>query len=502
MTKFRNLPLFVILMGITSASMIIPVLFAARLEQWMYARTFFYHSVVLSILTLFIAIAIANNPLTNKSASRLLDLLGAFIVMPIFMAMPVQALLPQYGMFPIYFEMLSSFTTTGASIFNQPENIPDVIHFWRGYISWIGGFMMLVVAIAIFMPINLGGFEVYSSASGKIAVAGSGRRAAVRDRMVKYSLQIFPLYFTATAILTLILLLSGDRILVAVIHAMSVMSTSSVSPIGGVQYAGSGFVGEVAIFFFLFLAISRHWFLSLGEHGLKSLVLSDRELNLSLTIILIIPLLLFLRHWLAAADVAAADDAAQAGSALWGALFTCLSFLTTTGFESGSWAASQNWSGLGTSGLILMGLAVMGGGIATTAGGMKLLRVYSLYKHGIREMQRLSYPSSVGGSGTRARSLRREGAYAAWVFFMLFLVSIAVGLILLSATGIAFEDALILAISGLSNTGNLLGVASDNDLKYSDLSNAARGVLCALMILGRMEALAVIAIFNPSFWRK
>lgn len=502
MIRVRNLPLFVILMGITAVSMMIPVLFASRLEQWLYARTFFYHSVVLGILTLLITIAMSNRELSNKSASRLLDLLGAFLIMPMLMALPVQALLPQYGMFPIYFEMLSSFTTTGASIFDQPQAIPDVVHFWRGYVSWMGGFLMLVVAIAIFLPINLGGFEVYSNVSGNMAAAAKIRRGTVRDRMVKYAVQIFPLYFMATAVLTLLLLWSGDRILVAVIHAMSTMSTSSVSPIGGVQYAASGGLGELAIFLFLFLAISRHWFLSLSEHGLKTLVLKDRELNLCLILIITIPLLLFVRHWLAAAEVAAADDAAQAGSALWGALFTCLSFLTTTGFESGSWAASQNWSGLGTSGLILMGLAVMGGGIATTAGGMKLLRVYSLYKHGIREMQRLSYPSSVGGAGVRARSIRREGAYAAWVFFMLFLISVAVGLVLLSATGIAFEDALILAIAGLSNTGNLLSVASDNDLHYKDISDAARAVLCALMILGRMEALAVIAIFNPSFWRK
>ena len=133
----------------------------------------------------------------------------------------------------------------------------------------------------------------------------------------------------------------------------------------------------------------------------------DKEVNLMLICVTVIPILLFIRHWSSAFEISEQADAGAAFGALWGGVFMVLSFLTTTGFESEYWSTSRSWSGLGTTGLILMGLAVMGGGIATTAGGVKLLRVYALYKHGVRELQRLSFPSSVVGSGNAARSFRR-----------------------------------------------------------------------------------------------
>jgi len=133
---------------------------------------------------------------------------------------------------------------------------------------------------------------------------------------------------------------------------------------------------------------------------------------------------------------------------------------------------------------------------------MKLLRVYALYKHGIREMTRLSFPNSVAGSGNKARGFRREGAYAAWIFFMLFLVSLAFIVLGLSLTGIKFEDSLVLAISGLSTVGPLIYVAGDGSLDYATISRTAKSIFCIAMLLGRFEALAVIALLNPNFWLK
>ena len=215
----------------------------------------------------------------------------------------------------------------------------------------------------------------------------------------------------------------------------------------------------------------------------------------------VIPTLLFLRHWTAAYEVSAEAEIPNAIAAFWGAVFTVLSFLTTTGFESAAWEGARNWSGLGTTGLILMGLSIMGGGIATTAGGIKLLRIYALYKHGQREIQRLSHPNSVAGASFRVRLIRKEGAQIAWVFLMLFTLSLALVALGLSATGISFSDSLLFATAGLSNTGPLANAAGESFTGYANISDTGKVILCIAMVLGRLEALAVIAVLNPNYWR-
>ena len=143
----------------------------------------------------------------------------------------------------------------------------------------------------------------------------------------------------------------------------------------------------------------------------------------------------------------------------------------------------------------------MGGGVATTAGGVRLLRVYALLRHGERELERIVHPSSIGGGGEMARRLRSEGAYMAWIFFMLFALSIAAVMMAVSLTGLEFEPATILSIASLSNTGPLAVVAGDTPLSWASLSDPTKAVLALAMVLGRLETLALIALFNPDFWR-
>ncbi len=192
----------------------------------------------------------------------------------------------------------------------------------------------------------------------------------------------------------------------------------------------------------------------------------------------------------------------EMAAAFWGALFTVTSFLTTTGFESHFWDGATDWSGLSTPGLFLIGMALIGGGVATTAGGVKLLRIYALYRHGEREQERLLHPSSIGGGGKDARRIRRQGAYISWVFFMLFALSIAAVMLMLSLTGVQFETSMVLAVSALSTTGPLATFAAETPIAYSGIPDAAKVVLAAAMVLGRLETLAIIALFNPEIWQR
>jgi trk system potassium uptake protein TrkH len=151
--------------------------------------------------------------------------------------------------------------------------------------------------------------------------------------------------------------------------------------------------------------------------------------------------------------------------------------------------------------MILLGLSVIGGGVATTAGGVKLLRVYALYLNGLREMERLVHPSSVSNEGRGNRRLQKGGAFVAWVFFMLFAVSLAVISIALAAVGADFEQAMILTIATLSTTGPLTEIAGTAPINLIELTAAAKLILCFAMVLGRLETLAIIALMTPNLWR-
>ncbi|MEM7439041.1 MAG: potassium transporter TrkG [Pseudomonadota bacterium] len=475
--------------------------FAIRLEDWLVARTLFYYTTFLMILISLVAIAVTGYQSRNTARNYLVTVFVAFTLVPALLAMPFNFLVPEITYLQAYFEMLSSLTTTGATLFTDPSVLPAPLHLMRALAGWFGGFFMLVVAMSIFAPLQIGGFEIFNAARGTGRATTQIQPTDAARRLSRYARQIFPIYLLVTAILALALMVAGDRVLVAVIHAMAILSTSGISSVGGLSGTNSGYVGEALILFFFVFAISRHTLLSGREGSLLSRVKEDKEVNLALICVIVIPLLLFVRHFMVTTDGDIEQEATGALIALWGGVFTVLSFLTTTGFESAAWDGSRSWSGLGTPGLILMGLAVMGGGIATTAGGIKLLRVYALVKHGQREVLRLRHPNSVTGLAKRQRMIRREAAQVTWVFFMLFLMSLAVTALVLSATGMNLADALVFATAALANTGPLVGAAGSGFTDYASISDTAKAVLCAAMVLGRLEALAVIALLNPNYWR-
>jgi trk system potassium uptake protein TrkH len=365
--------------------------------------------------------------------------------------------------------------------------------------------LMWIAASAILAPLTLGGFEVTASGepgqSLAHGVAGSAK-ASPRQRLERSIEVLVPTYVGLTLALTVCLLVAGDPPLVALSHAMSVLATSGISPIGGTVGAPSGIWGELVLFGFLFFALSRLTFSSDTSQAARTGLYYDPEFRLGLAIVAVVPVALFLRHWLGAFDVGGEENLLFALRALWGALFTGLSFLTTTGFVSGDWAEAQSWSGLSTPGIILMALALVGGGVATTAGGVKLLRVFALAANGKREVERLVYPSSVGRAGLVGRRIRREGAFIAWVFFMLFAVCFAVLTMLFGLYGIGFEPAVTLSIAALTNTGPLIGMASVNPVDLVALPDGAKIILSAAMVLGRLELLAIIVLLSPEIWRQ
>lgn len=504
MRRLGRLPFLVILMGLAALAMLLPAVHALILRDYVVARGFVYSSFILLMLVGMIAIATLNYRAHPAARSHLWALAAAYAVLPVLLALPLTQMRLGIGWGDAWFEMLSSFTTTGATLF-APQSLPPSVHLWRALVGWLGGFFILVMGVAVLAPMNLGGAEV---ASGRGAGSGMGqgglagaqilRIADPSARTLRYAMLIFPAYGSLTLLLWVALLLAGDSSLVALCHAMATLSTSGISPIAGVQASASGLTGEVIIFLFLLVALTRRSLPEAGGITPGGPVWHDPELRLALVVIGVGTTALFLCHWVGLAPAVTT----QPLRALWGGAFVVLSYLTTTGFDaaSGNWAMA--WAGLKSPGLVLMGLAIMGGGVATTAGGVKLLRIYALYRHGQREVERLIHPHSVGGSGRAARHMRREGAYVAWVFFMLFGLSIAVLTAALTFTGMGFEPALVFVIACLTTTGPLAENLPDVYLQYRDLDPAAMGVLGAAMVVGRLEVLAILALLAPDSWRR
>ncbi|NBE08603.1 TrkH family potassium uptake protein [Rhodobacter sp. CCP-1] len=505
MRRLSELPLLVLLMGITALSMWLPAAHAAILRDHDIARAFFYSGIIVLILTGMIGIATINHRARNPARANLTALVSAYAVLPVLMALPVVQALPDTSWANAWLEMVSSFTTTGATLY-EPARLPPSIHLWRAQAGWMGGFFILVAAVAILAPMTLGGIEVISGRVPGRGAEGLSQITATADparRVARQAVAILPVYAGATVALWVALLMAGQPNFPALIHAMSTLSTSGISATGGLPVEGPTFLAELAIFAGLFLAVTRRLWPGAPQADGGNLLRRDSELRMTLFLLAVIPLLLFLRHWLAAPSGAEGDEAGvmQALRALWGAVFTTLSFLTTTGFTSADWITAKNWSGLETPGLVLAGLAIFGGGIATTAGGVKLLRVYALFRHGERELERLIHPNSVGGSGQSARRLRREGAYLAWIFFMLFALSIAVFVAALALVGIAFEPALILTLGALTTTGPLTTVAAADPIAIALLPAAAKAILGLAMVIGRLELLAILVLLAPDSWR-
>jgi trk system potassium uptake protein len=498
-------PLLVTLSALSGLAMFVPALHATLTNMDRVAQAFFYSGVLVLIVTGMVWLATSNWQPRNLARSQLMAVAGAYALMPVIFAIPVTQAVPDTSFMNAWFEMVASFTTTGATVYDTPGRLAPSLHLWRATVGWLGGLFILVTATAILSPMNLGGVEVMSGSVPGRGVDGLSQITHVADpsqRFMRYTFLLFPIYSALTLLLWLCLMIAGEINLLALVHAMGTLSTSGIGMDGNLSALTTGLLGEALIVLFLMLAITRRFLPGTQFAAIHGPLRRDPEVRLAVIIVATTTMVLFLRHFIGALEEEATDDAVSALRALWGTFFMAVSFLTTTGYQSGEWMAARSWSGLASPGLVLLGLAIIGGGVATTAGGVKLLRVYALFRHGERELEKLIHPSSIGGMGQQARRLRKEGAYFAWLFFMLFALSIAVSTAALSLMDQPFEEALILTLAALSTTGQLADLAGATPIRYSDLDAAAKAFLAVMMVVGRLETLALLALFAPSSWQR
>jgi trk system potassium uptake protein TrkH len=500
MGRLSHLPLIVLFMGIGAVAMLLPAAHALAQGEERISRTFFYGAIGFTMVAAMIGISTSGHRIANPARSQLASLAGAYLVLPIMLAIPFHQAIRDTTFFNAWFEMVSCLTTTGATVYDSPGRLDPSLHLWRVLVGWLGGLLVLVGAAAILAPMDLGGAEVISG-----RVPGRGQGGALRGdpgtRLVRHAFTLLPAYVGLTLMLWIALRVSGMEAFLAFCLALSTLSSSGITPGTGLPGAGGGIMAEALIFAFLAIGLSRRFLPGAVLVDRTRPLMRDHEIQTAFAVLVTVPAILFAVHWLSDAPEVAQTPTAML-RALWGAVFMTMSFLTTAGLESAEWAGTRVWVGLGNPGLVLVGLAILGGGIATTTGGLKLLRVFALFSHSRGELQRIIHPSAVHGGGAADRRLREDGAFAAWVFFMLYGLTLAVTMGLLTMTGLAFDNALVLAVASISTTGPLATLAAEVPLRYADLTVTVKSVLAAAMVLGRMEVLAILALLAPSAWRR
>jgi len=497
--------LLALMLWVLALGMGLTAVYAALERDWLPGRIFLYSGIFTTVIATMVAIALGRGSDRGTARRELVTLLTAWVVVPAFAALPLVLLTPAIGPIGAYFEMIAAMTTTGGTVYSAPESLAPAIHLWRGLAGWLGGFMTLVAAYVILAPRRLGGFEIEAATwrdeGERAGTIGTGVVVAtLESRLARAVRVILPAYGGATVVLGLILSATGQGELASMVHAMAVMSTSGISPYSDGFQAVSTPLAELAAAAFMILASVRLIYADASPVGARRSAGRDPELLLMAALVALFSFALFFRHWIGALTLDLEGEGLNALESLWGTLFTVIAFLTTTGFESSSWENARAWSGLANPGLFLLALAAIGGGAATTAGGIKLIRTYALLRHAAREIERIAQPSSVLGIGSSTRSLLRTGALVVWSFIMLFIIAILITVIALTIAGMRFEEALIAAIAAISNTGPAFQLVSESGRGFADLQPVQRMILAVAMLIGRIETLALIAFVNPLAW--
>lgn len=499
----RGTLILLVLVAVTALAMIVPAAVGFTLREHESARAFLYSAFLLASFTALIYLANKSRKPRERLVSHPFFVLSAaYVILPVLMAIPLTEAVPGLRFVDAWFEMLSGFTTTGASVLDGA--VPRSVHLWRAITGWLGGLFVLVYVIAILAPMNMGGFEVLAVRNERRMAGPALSRhissehdtgAAPDATLARLRLQIgliAPLYAGLTLLLWVLLSMAGNPPLVALILAMSALSTSGIVPGAGWDVAPLTMLSEGFLVLFLVLGLSRtFWLAGTREHGAR---LNWRQVEIGFAVVLLAGLwVLFLLTY------ALAPDWRDAGFFLreaWSVVFNGLSFLTTTGFISSA-TDLQDGFFAGPAGIVLLGLALIGGGVATTAGGLKLMRVFALMWQARYELEHLVHPAAVGGDGAHMRGLRTEGAFSAWLFLLIFILSVGVVMSALTILGTTMEDALAYAVAALTTTGPLVHISGSVPLSWGDLGDWQRAVLGVGMVLGRLEFLLLLSVLWP-----
>ncbi len=386
------------------------------------------------------------------------------------------------GITNAFFETMSGFTTTGATIFNDIEALPHGILFWRSMTQWLGGMGIIVLSLAILPVFGIGGMQLFTAeVPGPVT-------DKLTPRIRQTAKNLWAIYILFTFIETILLWFGGMDFFDAVNHSFTTMATGGYSTKqASVAYWDSPYI-QYVITIFTFIAGANFTLSYSAIAGKFERVYKDEEFKYYFLFVLIFTAIIFGGLLL--------TTGLGIEQAFRDALFQVVTVMTTTGYATSDY---MTWTPILT--YVLFALFFFGGCAGSTGGGIKIMRIVLLMKNSYYELRRMLHPNAVIPVRFNGRAVSEQNITNVLAFFMIYILIFFFGSILLTIFDPSLESAMGAVASSLGNIGPGLGNFGPA-YSFYDLHPAGKWLLSTLMLLGRLELFTVLVLFSPAFWRK
>jgi trk system potassium uptake protein TrkH len=382
-----------------------------------------------------------------------------------------------------FFETMSGFTTTGASILRDVEALPHGVLFWRSMTHWIGGMGIIVLSLAILPFLGVGGMQLY-----KAEVAGP-TADKLTPRVTGTAKILWSVYVLITVV-QIVLLVAGQMSLFdAMCIAFGTVASGGFAPTNlSIATYQSSYVDWVVLVFMVVAGtnFALHYRFLQGRGNLRT-YWKDREFHVFVGSLVVASAIVLAGAWAVYDDkyVAVRDS-----------LFMVVSLHTSTGFGLGDyelWSQSAQWA--------LLLVMIVGGMAGSTSGGIKVVRAYLVYKYFLSEFTRLLHPQAVVPVRIHGVSVPRDVMVNVLNYASLYLIWILVATLAVTATGLDWVSSLSAVVSTLGGVGPGMGSVGPFD-NYDHLHAVAKWILSLCMLLGRLEFYSVLILLSPAYWRR
>ncbi len=412
---------------------------------------------------------------------------GYLVVSLSWISISVFGALPFYlsGAIPAYtdafFETMSGFTTTGATILDDIEAMPKGLLFWRSMTHWLGGMGIIVLTLAILPILGVGGMQLF------VAEAPGTTPSRLHPRIKETAKRLWGIYIAFTMFQTLLLMGGGMDLFDGLCHSFSTMATGGFSTRNGSMAAFSPYIQYVTILFMVIAgtSFSLHYFLLKGQFDR---VLKNEELRFYLSIIG------FFTIVITASVIIFHQYGFERGFR--DGLFQVVSIVTTTGFVTADYL---EWKGYIW--FLIFLLMFTGGCIGSTGGGVKMIRLLVLAKNTRLELRRLLHPMAIIPVRVNGKTIPPDIIHNFLAFFLLYVLLFLSGSAIMTMVGMDFPSAIGASIATIGNIGPAIGSVGPTET-YAAIPAAGKWVLSLFMLMGRLEIFTVLLLLSPSFWKR